>query len=572
MAGNPKKRKRQPRTSRKPFRGDLAGLTADLVRTLRPDELKDMAQAVLETQQRTMRESHLLYYQPVSKKALEVHRTKAPVIGIFGGNGSSKTEAMLAEVLIRCTGIVPFSLAKQIDIEKKFRGPIQARMVVESFTNTLYSVILRKLQWWVWTGIGKPGSEQGHFGWVPRQSLIAGSWEESWDNKLRTLRMLYRDPVTMKVEGESTLQFNSHDQDPSDFASGDYDICAHDEPPPHAIWIENQARTMRKDGTMMLAMTWPDDPSIPVDWIHDKVWEPGQDPRNDRYACITLDTRDNKHLNQEAIAGQMQDWDEDIRRVRIEGGQMRFSNRIHPLFTDRTTWWCFGCKGVIIPHEGSCRCGSNDIVSFCHVTEWEETKWPCVYALDPHPRKPHMMIWVQVDPLDDFWQIAELEVEGDPVDVRLAAEEIEKSLGLQVAMRLIDPNMGESPGSRRGITWQREFEDAGLICDLADDSSVGRKRLNTLLRPDAQTRRTRFHLHRRCLNTRRQMLRYRWDEYRRRDEKDVKQVARAKDDDYPTLLKYVANADPGFRFLRGGVRMIQVADRVKVPRQVARWH
>src|SRR5690606_7905222 len=77
------------------------------------------------------------------------------------------------------------------------------------------------------------------------------------------------------VLGESFIQFCSHDQDPADFASGDYEIVLHDEPTKYAIWIENKARTMRVDGRMMMAMTWPDDPAIPVDWIFDELYEPG---------------------------------------------------------------------------------------------------------------------------------------------------------------------------------------------------------------------------------------------------------------------------------------------------------
>ena len=39
-------------------------------------------------------------------------------------------------------------------------------------------------------------------------------------------------------------------------------------------WRENEARVMRVDGRMMLAMTWPDDPSINVDWLYNEVYEP----------------------------------------------------------------------------------------------------------------------------------------------------------------------------------------------------------------------------------------------------------------------------------------------------------
>ena len=34
---------------------------------------------------------------------------------------------------------------------------------------------------------------------------------------------------------------------------------------------------------------------------------------------------------------------DELRRIRIEGGNLRLSNLIHPLFTDRDKVWCFRC-------------------------------------------------------------------------------------------------------------------------------------------------------------------------------------------------------------------------------------
>jgi hypothetical protein len=48
----------------------------------------------------------------------------------------------------------------------------------------------------------------------------------------------------------------------------------------------------------------------------------------------------------------------------------------------------------------------------------------------------------------------------------------------------MDPNMGLSPASsKRGVTWLDEFAAVGLNFALADDSDVGRGRINEYLRP-----------------------------------------------------------------------------------------
>jgi hypothetical protein len=57
---------------------------------------------------------------------------------------------------------------------------------------------------------------------VPDRRRVGPSLDS---NKLRMLRVLCRDPHNPdKVLGESTIQFMSLDQDPTDFASGDFHI------------------------------------------------------------------------------------------------------------------------------------------------------------------------------------------------------------------------------------------------------------------------------------------------------------------------------------------------------------
>lgn len=540
---------------------DLSRLTAKQINTLPNETFRYVMAEVLKLAQDDRRENNLLYYAPAHKACWQVHESKVRVIGVGGGNGSSKTETVLAHLMMLATGVIPDDPRMREAMVSKFRGPVNVRIIVESLTTTLHNVILPKLQWWKWTGESEQGGDKGHWGWIPKTCLKSGAWEKSWSEKLRTLTVLCRDPENPdKVKGESTIQFMSHDQDPSDMASGDFQHVMLDEPSSNAIWTENQARTMRVNGCMYLAMTWPDDPSIPVDWIFDEIYEkgregPNKDPDVDWFE---LDTRHNPHLNQDAIAAQMAKWTHETRIVRIQGQPIRFSNRVHPLFTDLNSWWCFTCGRLIIPVGDKCDCGSSDICEFNHVTEFEVARyWPGIFVLDPHPRKPHMFLWALVDPADDIWIIQDDELDDDPAELRGYVEDMEESLGINTQVRLIDPNMGRSPaGARRDITWQDEFDRAGLMCDLADDSDVGRGRLNEYLKPDPHTLRSRIHIHSRCQSTIYQMKRYVWDDHRRKQEKDLKQKARQKYDDYPTMLKYLLNFEPSFTFLHRGAPVI----------------
>jgi hypothetical protein len=524
-------------------------------------QLESFLRTAVTVSEEDRKQNQLLYYLPASKnpaKIQAIHDCKSKVIGIGGGNGSSKTETMLVEIAMCATGVFPYS--QRHLIEQKFQGPISCRLVVESLTTTLEPIILPKLMWHHWTGVDRPGGNRGHWGWIPKNCLIDGDWQKSYSQKLRILRLLCRDPYNpAKVLGESTIQCMSIDQDPTDFASGDFHLIGHDEPPKLPQWRENEARSMRVNGRIILAMTWPDDPSINVDWLYNEVYEPGKSGSDPNVAWFELWTTENKNLKQEAVSAQAEKWSTEITNVRIYGRPIRFSNRIHPEFTDNTKTWCFACGKSVVQVEKVCGvCGTEKIVDYCHVQEFETSSvWPSVFILDPHPRKPHMWMHVQIDPQDDWWVVAEGKLADDCTEVFKEVQRQEAEFGLHTARRLMDPNMGASPsGQRREVSWQDEFSAAKLHCDLADDSGVGRQRVNQMLKPDTFTQRPRIFFHPRCRDTIYQMNRFSWSDYSKNVDRDQKQTPSDKYSDYPAMLRYLANSDPAFQFLKHGAPII----------------
>jgi|TARA_Y100000310_G_scaffold153951_1_gene153509 hypothetical protein len=470
-------------------------------------------------------------------------------------SNSSKTESCIVDIISLATGVFPTSIA---DLQRpKFRGPVNCRIVVESLTNTLYPIILPKLQWNRWTGIDAPGGARGHWGWVPRACLIDGDWDRSFLAKTRELRVLCRDPDDVHhVIGESVIQFLSHDNEPEDFASGDFHHILLDEPTTAPIYRECEARTMRVGGRILLAMTWPDDPAAPVDWIYDELYERGQGTgKVEGVEWMELLTTENRTLDQDAIRAQMKLWSQEMISVRIEGKPIRFANLVHKEFTDEPRWWCFTCNDVVASIEVlACpTCGGSDLEEYCHVADVPfHASWPCYWLLDPHPRKPHFCAWVMVDPNDDLYWIAEAEVDGDADDVRENNERIERELGLvNVCRWLGDPRMLGSPTPDRDRNWRDIFNEAGVPVESADPSEVGRRTLDTYLRPDPYMRRPRLIFHPRCIGSIHQFKRYSWDEFKIARDREPKQKPRDKHDDYPALGRYLMNDAPEFDNLMG---------------------
>ena len=515
-------------------------LTDDQLASLSPDQLSSLITEASHFLESDRQYRQIFYYRPVSNIARAVHMDLAKTIALFGGNGSSKTDTILAELTIMMTGLIPMHL-KDFPREK-IKCPGQYRIVVESLTTTLYPIILPKLQYWHWDGIDEQGGRRGHWGWIPRSFLINGDWSKSWSDKIRLLRLACG----------CTVQFMSHDQDPTDFASGSFHAVFHDELPSAAIWRENRARVMRAGGYLYLAMTPPDDAGIHVDWVHDEIYDRGQPGpnKNPHVSSFHLMTENNPHLDQAEVQIRAAQMTPQEREVRLHGRFVHMSNLVHPLFTDTSMVWCFSCNTRAIGSTGDqCpKCGSVAVIAYSHVEDiTHKSSWPVVMLIDPHPRRPHAIAWIAISPSDESIQLAELEVDDEPIRVYEAVTRLENDLLLYPVKRLMDPNIGEQPASaeKRGVTWRKEFSNAGLRCDPAIESFItGKTRINDALKPDQRTKRPRMFMHPRCARSIYQFKRLTWDEWvRHPEDRNPKEKPRAKHGDFPALWRYFMNGN-----------------------------
>ena len=76
-------------------------LTLEKIAELGIDDLKDLANKLLAEQGQDRRENQLLFYHAVSPRTREIHMTLETILGVGGGNRSSKTDTCLADLVIR---------------------------------------------------------------------------------------------------------------------------------------------------------------------------------------------------------------------------------------------------------------------------------------------------------------------------------------------------------------------------------------------------------------------------------------------------------------------------------------
>ena len=177
-------------------------------------------------------------------------------------------------------------------------------------------------------------------------------------------------------------------------------------------------------------------------------------------------------------------------------------------------------------------------------------------------------MWVAITPPDDWVEIKEMFIDATPEIVRDRVFDFEKQFDLNIAKRIIDPNMGRSPAHNAGqrrITVAEEFSAVGIRCDdsVSDNFHVGKNRVIAMLRPDVRTRQPRLRVFSDCLKSNYQLNRFSWDEWARysSDQRDAK--ARPKDlhSDFPTLFGYLANSGVTYAGLKMGAQVWRRGNR-----------
>ena len=536
------------------------------------------------------KEVQLHYFTPSNPMALPAHLSTARELVLCGGNRSTKTTTALVELAIRATGHIPASLLDIYPLEK-LHGPIRARIVCASLTDTLEPVIKPKLQWDHWNGRGDPGSigpnglPQGHWGLIPRHCLHTGTWAGAYQEKYRILKTVFCTlcPVMAHTDrpcrgcdaglpktldgrrhrwpdswgGISTIQMTSYDQDVAAFSGSSMHLVLHDELPPSDIYRENQLRVLDVRGQIITAFTPPDEAGAnraDVSWFFDYVYEPGlpgpsKHPHIDTFNLLT---EKNGALNAQDIEDLSERLTEQQREARLYGRFVHLSGVIFSLFTRVESMWCFRCGKRAMTQDGRClTCSGDNTTEFTHVIEPFPlpATWPILFVIDPHPRKPDALGWFAVTPSDDLMMVGNLEAEGTAKDVAKVVREYEEIHHFAVSRRLMDPNMATETNDKqqRGWTMRRGYDAEGLRCDLANDEmTAGIQTVMEYLKPDTISRRPRLTFFSTCARAIQGMSRWSWDEWTRQGDREPKERVSERHKDHADLVRYAVMDRPSF--------------------------
>jgi len=422
----------------------------------------------------------LLYYEPYDKQE-EFHSSPCSTRAIFGGNRSGKTTCGGMEFLFHITGMYPGWYPK----ENRVNGAIKGRVIAKDFQKGVGEVIIPFFDEWL------------------DESLVAKK---------------YRNPIGIPVKwtmkNGSVFDILTHEQNTEQFEGWKGHVAWFDEPPPRDKYIATLRGLVDFGGRNWLTLT-----PLTQPWIYDEIYT---NTDHERIRCVTVNIRDNPHLNEESIAEFEKSLTEEEKEARIKGKFLHLSGLVYKEFDP-----------------------SVHIVDDFEIPEL----WTKYMAIDPHERTPTAVMWFAVDTKGNHWIYDELWLGN--MDLSSMAHAIHAQEGGQKPrIRLIDPHNDKDNAIAGGFNVRKELMKHGIFCERANsDTQLGKSRIRKALKPMynnlSKSVQPTLRVFRNCKQTIYEFQHYLWDEHRRnKEEYGPKDQVRKKDDHFMDCLRYIYNTDP----------------------------
>lgn len=442
--------------------------------------------------ERRRSEERLRYFEatkPPNNDQCGFINSPAKIRAIFGGNRSGKTEAGMADALLFLFGQHPIRSSGR-------KPPVYIRYLAPSYEDGVKAVIHKKIK-----------------ELAPRHLLKGGLWETAWQEKARTLT----------AANGSVMRFFSYEQAVNKLGGDDVDAVYLDEHAPKAFFIECVARTVDRNGYLVLTMT----PEAGITWEEEAIIDASEhDPGIDFWFFSTFD---NPHLSREGVKElEKLITDPKLRDAKLRGRFVALAGLVYPQFD----------RGLhVVPDL-------NDIPKH----------WHQQFIIDPHHRKDSAMLWTAWDPDGNVCYVHRESAFAPSAGgvPELAAHIRVKSSGLHIDDWIGDEAMGGKGLNIHGFASVLEqlcgegipIVGTNQASDKAFAAGVGK--LRSMLMPDPVTKLPRFYVCQSCTKTIKQFHTYQYRKETAVDEELLREHVRNVNDDYPTCGRYGVMAEVDF--------------------------
>lgn len=304
---------------------------------------------------------------------VHVHASRADIVGVAGGNQSSKTTTGTINDLIKSTGVLPPSLVGIADHRIPNKRPNACRVVCEDYRHGVLNHNLPTLQYW-----------------VPREFLIEGRWDHSWSEMKQSLTLV--DPKKRELTG--TIEYMTNEQRKETFQGPPKDRIRYDEEPREAIYDENMQRFVTGE---RIDVEFDMTPTHGMSWLYDRLFVEERTDAGQKIEWFKLCTATNPCANLmvvREICKRIKDY--KTLKMRLLGEWISLSGLIYGKYFSRRIH-------VIPPEKFGLAAGQYLRCSCKHVMNgggstipnatWHEPncpflEWLMVLGLDPHETKP----------------------------------------------------------------------------------------------------------------------------------------------------------------------------------------
>ena len=386
------------------------------------------------------------------------------------------------EFLFHTTGLYP----KWYPEEQKHHGPCIGRIIGKDFQKGIGEVVIPFLDSWL-------------------------------DNNLVAKK--YRNPIGIPVKwtlkNGSVFDILTHEQNTEQFEGWKGHIAWFDEPPPRDKYVATLRGLVDYQGRHWLTLT-----PLTQPWIYDDIYTKADDKR---ITCVTTDIRDNTFLPEAAILEFEKALTEEEKEARLHGRFLHLTGLVYKEFNPDIHL----CSGVKI-----------------------SPNWTRYFAIDPHERTPTACLWMAVDEKDNFWVYDELwlpDMTIEQICHAIHAQEGE----LKPHVRLIDPHMDKTNELVGNFNIRNELMKHGVYCQRgSSDTYLGKQRIKYALKPTfttlTGTEQPRLRIDRECRHVIYEFQHYIWDEFKRKEEYNLKERPKKKNDHFMDCLRYIFNTQPRF--------------------------
>jgi phage terminase large subunit-like protein len=424
----------------------------------------------------------ILLYEP-NDRLKPFHLSGAGIRAVFGGNRCGKTTCGGMEFLFHMTGAYPDWYPK----EQRYLYPVKGRIVATDYQKGVGEVIIPFLEEWL------------------DMSLVS-----------RKIRNPLGIPIKWILKNGSVFDILTYEQSVESFEGWKGHVAWFDEPPPRDKYIATLRGLVDYKGRVWLTLTPLNQP-----WIYDEIYTKVNDKR---VFVVTADIRDNPHLSQDAIVDFEKSLTEEEKEARIHGRFMHLSGLVYKEF--------------------------NPDINICEPVNVKPS-WTRYMAIDPHERMPTAVIWLAVDNHDNHWVYDELWLAD--MDIEQIAHAIHVQEGdLKPRIRLIDPHSDKDNVVAGGFNIRKELMKHGVYCERGNsDPALGKSRIRQALKarysPLIKSEIPQLRISRNCKQTIYEFQHYLWDDYRRnKDEYELKETVKKKNDHFMDALRYIYNHQPRY--------------------------